>query len=125
MNQNMFMLSDKTYDFVKRLVQIILPAFSALYFGLAQIWGLPAAEEVVGTIALLTTFLGVVLGISTSTYKSSGAAYDGRVLVTIPEDGPKQFMLELNGDPEELENRESITFKVGHNRERPLQADDI
>lgn len=106
------MLSDKTYDFVKRLVQIILPAFSALYFGLAQIWGLPAAEEVVGTVALFTTFLGVCLGISTSAYRSSGQAYDGNLVVVVPDEGPKQFMLELNDDVSHLEDKESITFKV-------------
>lgn len=107
-----FMLSDRTYNFTKRLVQVILPALSSLYFGLAAIWGLPAAEQVVGTLAVVTTFLGVTLGISSREYEASGAAYDGNMLVTETPDGGKNFLLELESDPAELENKKAITFKV-------------
>ena len=106
------MLSDRTYNFTKRLVQVILPALSALYFGLASIWGLPAAEQVVGTIAVITTFLGVTLGISSKAYEASGAAYDGNMIVTETASGGKNFMLELESDPAELEDKKAITFKV-------------
>ena len=47
---------------------ILLPAIGALYFTLASIWGLPYAEQIVGTITGIDTFLGVILGISTSKY---------------------------------------------------------
>lgn len=117
------MFSNSTYNFLKKFVQIILPAASALYFGLAQIWGLPAAEEVVGTIAIGTTFLGVCLGISTSTYEKSDAAYDGSLVVTEPETGPKNYLLELHSDPQDLEQKDSVRFKV-ESTEEPL-VDDI
>lgn len=110
--KNHFMLSETSYNIGKKLVQVVLPAFASLYFGLASIWGLPAAEEVVGTLAVITTFLGVTLGISTRQYEASGAAYDGSMIVTTTEDGPKTFTLEIDEDPEELEKRDSITFKV-------------
>lgn len=106
------MLSNKVYDIGKHLVQIVLPAFSALYFGLAGIWDLPNAEQVVGTIALVTTFLGVSLGLSTRNYNASDRPYDGSVIVTNPEDGPKNFLLELDGDPNDLENKDAITFRM-------------
>lgn len=61
-------LPDNVYDSFKWLVQIVLPACATLYFALAGIWGFPYGEQVVGTIAALTTFLGVVLGISTYNY---------------------------------------------------------
>ncbi len=108
----MFIFSDKTYAVSKQFVQVILPATSALYFGLASIWGLPAAEQVVGTLAVFTTFLGVCLGISSRQYEASGAAYDGQIVVNTPEDGPKLFSLQLDGDPDELDQKKSITFKV-------------
>jgi hypothetical protein len=106
------MLDDKTYNIGKKLVQVILPAFSSLYFGLASIWGLPAAEQVVGTLAVLATFIGVVLGISTKHYEESGAAYDGQIVVSEVEGGSKVFSLELDGDPMELESKKDVTFKV-------------
>lgn len=62
------MLSNKVYDVLKWIAIICLPAISALYFGLSQIWGLPFGEEVVGTIALISTFLGALLGISSANY---------------------------------------------------------
>ena len=58
-------MSNKTYDILKWVAQILLPAFGALYFAVAGIWGLPYAEHVVGTITAVDTFLGVILGIST------------------------------------------------------------
>lgn len=62
------MLTNKTYDILKWIAQIVLPALGALYFGLSSIWGLPFGEEVVGTIAVIDTFLGALLGISTAQY---------------------------------------------------------
>lgn len=61
-------LSNKLYDFLKFVAQIVLPALGGLYFGLAKLWGFPCGEEVVGTIALVDTFLGTLLGISTYNY---------------------------------------------------------
>jgi len=65
-------MSNKTFDFLKWVAQILLPALGTLYFALAGIWGLPFAEEIVGTIVALDTFLGALLGISTSIYKRRG-----------------------------------------------------
>lgn len=62
-------LSNKTYDILKWIAQILLPAVGTLYFALSKIWGLPFATEVVGTIAAVDTFLGALLGISSANYK--------------------------------------------------------
>lgn len=61
-------LDNKTYDILKWIALIALPALGALYFGLAKIWGLPYGEEIVGTITVIDTFLGTLLGISTNNY---------------------------------------------------------
>lgn len=60
--------SNKTYDKLKWIAQILLPAIGTLYFALAQIWGFPYAEQIVGTITSVDTFLGILLGISTYNY---------------------------------------------------------
>jgi len=64
-----FVLSNKAYDVLKWIALIALPAIASLYFGLAGIWNFPYAEQVVGTITLVDTFLGVLLGLSTKTYR--------------------------------------------------------
>ena len=61
-------MSNKVYDVLKWIAQILLPALGTLYFALAGIWNFPYAEEVVGTITAVDTFLGVILGISSINY---------------------------------------------------------
>lgn len=63
-------MSNKVYDVLKYIAQIVLPAAGTLYFALAGIWGFPYGEQVVGTITAVDTFLGVVLGISNTKYKN-------------------------------------------------------
>ena len=65
-------LSNSWYDALKWIAQILLPALGTLYFALSSIWGLPYAEAVVGTITAVDTFIGVLLGISTASYKKDG-----------------------------------------------------
>lgn len=61
-------LTNKTYDVLKWVALILLPAMGALYFGLAGIWNFPYGEQIVGTITVIDTFLGAILGISTVHY---------------------------------------------------------
>ncbi len=107
------MIQGKLYDRLKFLAQIFLPAVGTLYFALAAIWDLPAAEQVVGTIVALDTFLGVLLGISANNYANSDARFDGDMVVSNLPDGRKNFSLELNDDPHNmLETKDEVLFKV-------------
>ena len=62
-------MSNKTYDILKYITQIVLPALATLYLALAKIWNLPYGEEISGSIMATDTFLGVVLRISSENYK--------------------------------------------------------
>lgn len=64
-------MSNALYDKLKFIAQVVLPAAGTLYAALAGIWGLPYAEQIVGTIVAVDTFLGVVLKISTYQYNKS------------------------------------------------------
>lgn len=64
-------MNNKVYDILKWIALVCLPAIGTLYFALAGIWGFPYAEEVVGTITAIDTFLGVLLGIASTTYHKS------------------------------------------------------
>lgn len=57
-------LSQKSYEIARWATWIVLPAISALYFGLGQIWGFPYIEQIVGSISIFSVFVGSVLGIS-------------------------------------------------------------
>lgn len=103
------MLGDTIYSVGKKLVQLIIPAISTLYFVLSGIWGFPSPEKVIGTLAAVATFLGVTLHISSSQYDASGAAYDGTVHTV---DTPKGTQVGFNVDPVDLKTKDSVTFKV-------------
>ena len=63
------MMSNKTYDVLKWIAQILLPALGTLYFALASIWGFPYGEEIVGTITAVdsgTTAVNVKVGEKTA-----------------------------------------------------------
>lgn len=61
-------LSNKVYDVMKWVVMIVLPACGTFYFALSEIWNLPYATQVVGTLTAIEVFLGALIGISTVTY---------------------------------------------------------
>lgn len=69
-------MSNKLYDILKWIAQILLPAVGTLYFALAGIWNLPYAENVVGTITAVDTFLGCILGISTIQYNKKNEEFN-------------------------------------------------
>lgn len=65
----MLKMKNETYDILKFIAQILLPAAGTLYFALATIWGFPYGEQIVGTITAVDAFLGTCLGISTKNYQ--------------------------------------------------------
>lgn len=64
-------ISNKTYDILKWIAQIALPASGTLYFTLAHIWGLPNAQQVVESVIAIDAFLGILLGLSSASYNSN------------------------------------------------------
>lgn len=71
-------MSNRTYDILKYIAQVVLPAIGTLYFALASIWGFPYAEQIVGTITAVDAFLGVLLKISSDHYYGSIDGYEGK-----------------------------------------------
>ena len=110
-NKSVF-LSDRSYNILKLVVTTLLPGAGTLYFTLAQIWSFGKAEEVVGTIAAVNVFLGLLLQISTRLYNKSDAKYDGDIDVHPQANGPTQLALNLTTGPEDLMNKKAITFKI-------------
>lgn len=105
------MLPNKAYDVLKELVTIYLPALGTLYFAVSGLWGLPYGTEVVGTLSAIAIFVGVVIKSSKKSYKNSDAAYDGVVNVT-EDEAKKTFNLVLNSDPDDLNAKSELKFKV-------------
>lgn len=61
-------MSNKTFDILRTIVEIVLPALSAAYFGLSEIWGLPVPDKICGTIAVVITFISAFLNVKRKQY---------------------------------------------------------
>lgn len=101
-------LNGGVYDVLKPIATTVLPGLGALYFTLAQIWELPKGEEVVGTIAAINVFLGLILTLSSV----SDAKYDGVIDVDDASELKTVYTLELSDGPESLLGKKHAFFKV-------------
>lgn len=125
-------LPSKVYDVLKFVITIALPAFGTAYWGLSDIWGLPNAEQVVATILVVETLLGVLLGISTNQYNKTvvkpfeeeleyayenAPTYGGSLTVIdeTTEDGEAfsfEFELDDDIDPVDIGEFNALVFEV-------------
>lgn len=108
-------LSNKTYDFLKFLALVALPALAVFYAGLGALWALPSVEAVSGTIILVDTLLGALLQISTSKYNQDEDSYEG-VLSSNgvhPDTGIPNLGLVVTTPPEEILAGKVARFKIG------------
>ena len=63
-------LTNKQYDIAKRIVTVVAPALITLITGLGALYKFDSTA-ITGTLALLTTFGGTVLGISSKNYNEN------------------------------------------------------
>lgn len=63
------MFSNKTYDILKWVAIIVLPALATLVKVVFAIWQLPYGTEIATTITAFATFLGALLMVSTANYQ--------------------------------------------------------
>src|SRR3954454_12980682 len=107
------LLSDKVYGFLKELAMTILPGLGTLYFALAGIWGLPAAEKVIGTIVAVDAFLGVIIKLGEASYNASEAKYDGALVIEPTATGTMHSLALKESVPlDSLADKDQLVFKV-------------
>jgi hypothetical protein len=122
----MFTFDGKTYDFLKAVALVWLPAAGTLYFAIAAIWGLPDAGNVIGTITAIDTALGGALKISSSGYSTpvtttetsvtpvTPGTLDGSLVVDKTHPDKNVYSIELDTPFEELENKQTFLLGVKH-----------
>lgn len=106
------MLSNRVYNVIKFAVTIVMPALGTLYFSLATVWNLPYPEQVVGSLAAICTFFGVVMGYSTHQYNKSDARYDGVINVDTTNPDKDVFQLDLGMDPLDIPSKKEVTLRI-------------
>ena len=104
-------MKNKTYDVLKYVAQIVLPALGTLYAALAPLWNLPYADAIVGTIVAVDAFLGALLQISSTKYYKNGKDVAGTV--TIDPDSETVNFNFADMTVEDLMNSKVVKVNVG------------
>lgn len=104
--------SNKAYDTLKWVALTGLPAAALLYFTLSEVWGFPAAAQVMASVTAVDVFLGTVLGISNYRYNHSDARFDGSMVVDTRDPETDRVAFDMKRPVAELEQADSVILKV-------------
>lgn len=104
-------LSNKLYNALKYTAAIALPAVQVAYAGIAALWHLPHTVEIVGSIAIVNTLVGSLVGVSSAAYNASDAKYDGQLVVGQTVDGQTTHQIVYNTVPD-TNTQKDVTLKV-------------
>ncbi len=105
----MFIFSNETYDFLKWVAQIVLPALGTFVASIFTICHLPYGEQIVGIIAAIDVFLGAILKISSDNYTG-----DGDLIVDTSDPFKDVYSIAISDYPSVLASKERVTLNVKH-----------
>ncbi len=98
-------MNDKTYDILKRVALIVVPAMATFVNAVGIVWGVPYTNEVTATITAFGVFLGAAIGVSSKNYEPDT---HGNLVVTKHNDVYADFTAE----PSNLKDGDTIILKV-------------
>lgn len=97
-------MNNQTYDILKRVALIIIPALATFVNALGIIWGVPYTNEATATITAFGVFLGAALGVSSSNYEPET---HGNLVVT-----KHDVYADFAAEPANLTDGDTIVLKV-------------
>lgn len=111
-------LSNSTYDKLKFVALVVLPALAAFVVAFNSLWNIPNQDAIAGTIMAVDTFLGALLGVSSKQFQEEiqdPKHNDGFLEVTgvNPDTGHPDLAMTITRDPNELVQKDIVKFKIG------------
>ena len=98
-------MNNQTYDILKRVALIVIPALATFVNAVGIVWGVPYTTEATATITAFGVFLGAALGVSSENYEPET---HGSLVVTKHDDVYAAFAAE----PMNLKDGDVITLKL-------------
>lgn len=105
-------MKNTTFDSLKFVALVLLPGAGAAYFGLAEIWSLPYAGEVVGTVTVVDTFLGLIIKWLGTRYKASGDGDDGEMVIDDSDPLVDRYSLNVGIPIEQIAAKDKLVLNV-------------
>ena len=66
--RNEMKLSNKTYDTLKWVALVVIPASATLVLTVGKIWGLPYYDNIGATISAIGLFIAAIIGVSSKDF---------------------------------------------------------
>lgn len=98
-------MNNRTYDILKRIALVIIPALATFVSAAGIVWGIPYTNEITATITAFGVFLGAALGVSSANYTPETR---GNLVVT----GSNDVYADFANEPEKLKDGDTIVLKV-------------
>ncbi len=119
----MLITDEKLYDRLKWVAQIFLPALGALVFALGGVWGFDTTGKIVGSIAAVDAFLGLLLKKSNDNYVGDLAILhqanlanpevtDGDLFISPGEGENPDLTAAWNEHPDAFKGKDTVTLRV-------------
>lgn len=61
-------ISNKTYDILKWVALVVIPASATLVLTVGKIWGLPYYDNIGATISAIGLFIAAIIGVSSKDF---------------------------------------------------------
>lgn len=104
-------MTNKMYDRAKITAQVFLPAFTAFYLALGEIWGFPYQVQMAASFAAFNVLLGSIVAYKSVKYnRAQPSSALGTINMEDSEDGVG-LKLDL-GDPTVLEDGQKVYLMV-------------
>lgn len=119
----MHITSKKLYDGLNWIALIFLPALGAFIFALSGVWGFDTTGKIVGSIAALDAFLGLLLKRSKEKYVgdlnllrqadlANPEVTDGDLFISPGEGENPDLTAAWNEHPDAFKDKDTVTLRV-------------
>ena len=102
-------LKNSTYNGLKFIALVVLPAAATAYFAVAGIWHLTHTEQIIGTISAIDTFLGAILHVSAKSYTP---ATNGALKVDLSDPTRETYTLDVTTPIEDIKKLSHLVLAV-------------
>lgn len=115
-----FTIPPKLYNFLKYIALVVLPALAALIIGIGVLLHWEAGTAVAGVVTLVDTFLGAILGKSSSNFQQQDRQVVGDLVFGTDQDGNAYAKkLSITKENPIFEDQSQVVLNVSHERDIP------
>lgn len=80
-------MSDRAFNFLRTLCEVIIPALATFYASVGAIWGWPYTDGVTKTLAAVALLIGAIVNGFRNAYNKKGEKHEEDLLESEQSDG--------------------------------------